>query len=239
MIKIAAIIPAFNEEENIEAVVDSIIDIKSLQFGIDPIVVNDCSRDRTVEIVKSLNCTVLDLPVNLGIGGAVQTGFKYAYENKYDYAIQVDGDGQHPANEIEKLFLNMIKDNCDVIIGSRFILNEGFQSTALRRFGIQYFMWLNKVLLGIKITDCTSGFRLVNCKVLKLVCDYYPDEYPEPESIVFFRLNNLKIKEVPVEMKERLGGVSSIGFVSSVYYMIKVTLGIFFTFIRVKFQKNT
>lgn len=237
MIKIAAIIPAFNEEENIKGVVDSINDLESLYFSIDAIVVNDCSNDNTIEIIESLNCIVLDLPVNLGIGGAVQTGFKYAYQNEYDYAIQVDGDGQHPAGEIEKLFLTIKENSYDVVIGSRFILNEGFQSTVLRRFGIRYFMWLNKVLLGITITDCTSGFRLVNFKVLELVCNYYPDKYPEPESIVSFRLNNFKIKEVPVHMKERLGGVSSIGFISAIYYMVKVTLGIFYTFIRIKFRK--
>ncbi|WP_378183101.1 glycosyltransferase family 2 protein [Aquimarina sp. SS2-1] len=237
MIRIAAIIPAYNEEKSIVKVVRSIKEIQNSTFVIDPIVVNDSSNDNTSKIIHSLPCVSLDLPINLGIGGAVQTGFIYAYENNYDYAIQVDGDGQHPADQIEKLFL-LIHNQSNVVIGSRFIENEGFQSTKLRRLGIKYFMLLNKVILNVKITDCTSGFRMIDRKALKIVCDYYPDEYPEPESIVLFSLNNLRMVEAPVVMKERQGGVSSINFVSSIYYMIKVTLAIFYTFIRIKFRRK-
>ncbi|MFD2564525.1 glycosyltransferase family 2 protein [Aquimarina rubra] len=237
MIRIAAIIPAYNEEKSIAKVVRSIRKIQSSKFVIDAIVVNDSSNDNTSEIIHALPCIPLDLPINLGIGGAVQTGFIYAYENNYDYAIQVDGDGQHPSDQIEKLFL-VIHSQFDVVIGSRFIENEGFQSTKLRRLGIKYFMLLNKVILNVKITDCTSGFRMINRKALKIVYDYYPDEYPEPESIVLFSLNNLRMVEVPVVMKQRQGGVSSINFVSSIYYMIKVTLAIFYTFIRIKFRRK-
>lgn len=238
MIKVAAIIPAFNEESNIKSVVDNINSITGSQFAIEPIVINDCSTDNTLEIIRTINCIAIDLPINLGIGGAVQTGFIYAFQNGYDYAIQVDGDGQHPANEIEKMFIAIHESKYDVLIGSRFLRKEGFQSTLLRRLGIQYFMQLNKLLLGIKITDCTSGFRILNHKALGAVCEYYPDDYPEPESIVFFKLNGFRLKEVPVLMKERGGGVSSINFSSSIYYMIKVTLAIFYTFIRIKFQKK-
>lgn len=238
MIKIAAVIPAFNEEDNIADVVDSINAIKSSFFLIHPIVVNDCSSDSTFEVITSLDCVALNLPINLGIGGAVQSGFKYAYQHNYDYVIQVDGDGQHPVKEIEKMYLELLEVNYDVIIGSRFILKEGFQSSVMRRFGITYFMWLNSILLGLKITDCTSGFRLINSKTLKLFCNYYPDEYPEPEAIVFMKLSGLSIGEIPVQMNERQGGVSSISFISSIYYMIKVTLAIFFTFIRIKFKSQ-
>ncbi len=238
MLKIAAIIPAYNEENSIGNVVKSIhsIDTENL-FIIDAVVVNDCSKDTTSDIIARINCIPLNLPINLGIGGAVQTGFKYAFENDYDYAIQVDGDGQHPADEIVKLLKCAIDNNADVIIGSRFIEKEGFQSSAIRRFGINYFKLLNKFLVNKVVTDSTSGFRLINKKVLEKVSEYYPDEYPEPEAIIMYALNKFKILEVPVKMLERQGGVSSIGFFASVYYMFKVTLAIIYTFIRLKFKK--
>lgn len=239
MIRIAAIIPAYNEEKAIAAVVADINNTaKEQQMHLDAIVVNDCSKDTTSEVISKLNCIALNLPVNLGIGGAVQTGFKYAFENNYDYAIQVDGDGQHPASEIPLILKTALEANADVVIGSRFISGGGFQSSALRRFGINYFKWLNKMLVGVTVNDSTSGFRLINKKVLELVSEYYPDEYPEPEAIILYSLNNFKIAEVQVSMKERQGGVSSIGAFSSIYYMLKVTLAIIYTFIRIKFRKR-
>lgn len=238
MIKIAAIVPAYNEEKAITAVVNDILQTSQSQnLSITVIVVNDCSLDSTSEIISKLNCVALDLPVNLGIGGAVQTGFKYAFENGFDYAIQIDGDGQHPASEIPKLISAAKENNLDVVIGSRFISKEGFQSSAIRRFGINYFKLLNRFLVGVTINDSTSGFRLINKKTLEIVSDYYPDEYPEPEAIILYSLNKLNIGEVSVTMKERQGGVSSIGASSSIYYMLKVTLAIFYTFIRIKFKK--
>ena len=190
-----------------------------------------------VKLSQGLIVFGLNLPVNLGIGGAVQTGFKYAFLNNYDFAIQADGDGQHPASEIPKLVRAALSENADVVIGSRFIEKEGFQSSAMRRFGINYFKLLNKMLVGVTVNDSTSGFRLINRKVLELVSEYYPDEYPEPEAIIVYSLNKYKIIEVPVTMRERQGGVSSIGALSSVYYMFKVSLAILFTFIRIKFRK--
>jgi glycosyltransferase involved in cell wall biosynthesis len=235
--KIAAIVPAYNEEKAIASVVRDINALASTHnLSIDVIVVNDCSLDTTAEIISNIKCIALNLPINLGIGGAVQTGFKYAFNNGYDYAIQVDGDGQHPAIEIPKIVNAAIQQNSDVVIGSRFISKEGFQSSAMRRMGINYFKFLNRFFVGETITDSTSGFRLINKKALELVSDYYPDEYPEPEAIILYSLNNLKITEVAVTMKERQGGVSSIGAVSSVYYMLKVTLAIIYTFIRIKFK---
>lgn len=236
--KIAAIVPAYNEEKSITAVVNDILQTaQSQSLSITVIVVNDCSLDSTSEIISKLNCVALNLPVNLGIGGAVQTGFKYAFENGFDYAIQIDGDGQHPASEIPKLINAAKENNLDVVIGSRFISKEGFQSSAIRRFGINYFKWLNRFLVGITINDSTSGLRLINKKTLEIVSEYYPDEYPEPEAIILYSLNKLKIGEVSVNMKERQGGVSSISSVSSIYYMFKVTLAIIYTFIRIKFKK--
>lgn len=235
--RIAAIVPAFNEEESIEAVVADINAMaETEQLVVDVIVINDCSKDNTAKVIAALRCVAINLPINLGIGGAVQTGFKYALKNGYDYAIQVDGDGQHPASEIPKIVRAAVDNDYDVVIGSRFISNEGFQSSIMRRIGINYFKWLNRMLLGVVVHDSTSGFRLISRDVLKVVSEYYPDEYPEPEAIVVYSLKKFKIGEVPVTMKERQGGVSSIGTFASVYYMFKVTLAIVFTFTRMKFR---
>lgn len=233
--KIAVIVPAHNEEDSIEDVIN---DIKSLSLpaplNIDVIVVNDCSSDKTGEIIASLNCIPLHLPINLGIGGAVQTGFKYALSDDYDVAIRIDGDGQHPAREIPRLLEAHREHGWDVVIGSRFIINQGYQSTIARRMGIRYFEFINRIFTGKKIRDNTSGFRLLNKKALKLVCDYYPHDYPEPEAIVMYKKNNLKIGEVQVTMRERQGGVSSINHLSSVYYMFKVSLAIVYASMRLK-----
>lgn len=237
--RIAAIVPAYNEEEAITGVVNDINALaESQHLLIDVVAVNDCSKDSTSEVISKLKCIALNLPINLGIGGAVQTGFKYALENGYDYAIQIDGDGQHPASEIPKILNTAVTGGFDVVIGSRFISKEGFQSSAFRRFGINYFKWLNRMLVGAIVNDSTSGFRLINRKVMEIVAEYYPDEYPEPEAIIIYSLNDFKIGEVPVTMRERQGGVSSIGTFASIYYMFKVSLAIIFTFTRMKFKKS-
>lgn len=236
--RIAIVVPAFNEAKAIASVVSNINDLNiGSAFQTDVIVVNDCSTDRTSEIAATLNCILLNLPVNLGIGGAVQTGFKYAYANEYDYAMQVDGDGQHPASEIPKLVTGIVDKDLDVLIGSRFIQKTGYISTFSRRMGIVYFKHLLKIFCGITITDSTSGFRIINRKTLAVVQDYYPDEYPEPESIILYSRNRLKIGEIPVTMLERQGGESSIRAFTSLYYMLKVSFAIFFTFIRIRNKK--
>lgn len=235
MPKIAVIVPAFNEEESICGVVHSLKKVAAdNSLNLDVIVVNDCSTDSTGIVISKLPCIALHLPVNLGIGGAVQTGFKFALKNDYDFAFQIDGDGQHPAEEIPKLLEAQQKNNWNVVIGSRFIDKEGFQSTVLRRSGIGFFRFLNKLLVGVDVKDSTSGFRLIDRKALAIVNEYYPDEYPEPEAIVLYAKNNLTIGEVPVLMRERQGGVSSIGGTSSIYYMFKVTLAVLFTFMKHK-----
>lgn len=232
---IAIIIPAFNEEKTIAHVVKSVTElIEKNNFQAKIVIINDCSTDRTREIAQEIKCTTLNLPINLGIGGAMQTGFRYAFENGFDYAIQIDGDGQHPACEIPKLLSAIQEKKYDIVIGSRFILKQGFQSSALRRIGISWFRWLNKFLIGVYVRDSTSGFRIINRKALAVFSQNYPDEYPEPETIVLAKKNNLSIGEVPITMKERQGGKSSIGFFSGVYYMWKATLGIIFTFIKIK-----
>ena len=234
MKRLAVIIPAYNEEESIALVVNAVraLDIDGLL--VIPVVVNDSSKDRTVEIVKNLDCVLLDLPVNLGIGGAVQTGFRYAFDKGFDYAIQVDGDGQHPAQEIVKLYEAMISTDANVVIGSRFLTKEGFQSSGLRRFGINYLKNLIRLFSGISILDNTSGFRMLDRSTLILVNESYPDEYPEPESIIMYVKNGLKVIEVPVIMEERQGGVSSIRYFDQLYYMVKVSLAIIYTYIRNK-----
>jgi glycosyltransferase involved in cell wall biosynthesis len=238
--RIAAIVPAYNEEAAITAVVNDIRAVaKAKGLHIDVLVVNDCSTDNTASIIEKLDCIPLHLPVNLGIGGAVQTGFKYAFENGYDHAVQVDGDGQHPAEDIPNLYYASQQNALDVAIGSRFISKQGFQSTSMRRAGIKYFRRINRMLTGLDITDSTSGFRMLNRKALEVVSEYYPDEYPEPEAIVLYAHSGLKVGEVPVVMKPRQGGVSSINSFSSMYYMLKVSLAIFFTFIRLKSLKTS
>ena len=235
--KIAIVIPAFNEQETIADVVSGINALNtSGNMRFNAVVVNDCSTDNTSIIAEKLNCILLNLPINLGIGGAVQTGFKYAFENNYDYAIQVDGDGQHSPAEIPKLINAITQNEYDFVIGSRFINKEGFQSSFSRRIGIIFFKYLILFYCRLEITDSTSGFRLLNKKALALVSEYYPDEYPEPESIILFYKNNLKIGEVAVEMRERQGGRSSIRAFNSLYYMVKVSIAIFFTFIRSKIK---
>ncbi len=234
--KIAVIIPAYNEESAIAAVIASVNALNSSASATRyiPIVINDCSKDRTAEIIDKADCIPIHLAVNLGIGGAVQTGFIFALENGFDYAIQIDGDGQHPPEFIPKMLEELKTKNLDVIIGSRFLTNEGFQSTFARRMGINYFHHLNNWLVGVSVKDSTSGMRMLNRKALLVVSEYYPDEYPEPEAIVLYAVNKLNIGEFAVQMNERQGGVSSIGTSGSVYYMFKVTLAIFFTYLRLK-----
>jgi len=234
MNRLAVVIPAYNEEASIAQVVNSLLELRIDGLIVRPVVVNDCSKDATAEVVRNLDCVLLDLPVNLGIGGAVQTGYRYAYEKGFDYTVQVDGDGQHPAKEIVKLYEQIQSQNVNVVIGSRFIAKEGFQSSGLRRLGINYLKNLIRLLSGVTVLDNTSGFRMLDRKALALVSENYPDEYPEPESIIMYVKKGLKIMEVPVLMEERQGGVSSIRHFDQLYYMLKVSLAIIYSYIRNK-----
>lgn len=223
------IIPAYNEAENIVKTVEA---IKEKAKGFDYIIINDCSTDRTKNICEENGYNVINLPINLGIGGAVQTGYKYAYNHDYDIAVQVDGDGQH-----DPLFLGVMaqyleEHSADVVIGSRFIEKKGFQSSRARRIGIVFFTKLIKIMTGATITDPTSGLRMVGRNVIELFSNDYPRDYPEPESVVAILRRHMKVIEIPVVMKEREGGVSSISLKKSVYYMIKVTLAILIERIR-------
>lgn len=217
------IIPAYNESECIEATVR---DIMENAEDFDYVIINDCSTDNTREICEKNGFNIVNLPINLGIGGAVQTGYMYAMEYGYDVAVQVDGDGQHNPKFLRVMAEYLETHDVDMVIGSRFIEKEGFQSSALRRFGIEYFTKLIKLCTGKIITDPTSGLRMAGKKVIRLFADCYPTDYPEPESTVAALNNGCKIDEIPVVMRERQGGVSSITMKKSVYYMIKVTLAI-------------
>lgn len=199
-----------------------------------PLFINDHSKDDTKEKLEHIGANFLDNPINLQIGGTVQLGFMYASENNFDIAIQMDGDGQHPPSELLKLISPIINNEADVVIGSRFIDKEGFQSSTLRRFGIDFFSKLNKFLVGISIKDSTSGYRAYNKKAISELIKYYPDEYPEPEAIVYLVNKKLRIKEVPVLMSERLAGISSIRRFSSLYYMVKVSLNTLFLHLKMK-----
>ena len=223
------IIPAFNEESNIEKTVTAIQ--KNAQ-GFDYVIINDCSTDRTKQICAEKGYNVVNLPINLGIGGAVQTGYKYALERDYDVAVQVDGDGQHDPEFLNEMSDYLMENELDMVIGSRFIEKEGFQSSKLRRVGIVFFSKLIKLLTGTLITDPTSGLRMIGRNTMALFAADYPRDYPEPESVVAVIRRNMKVKEIPVVMKERQGGVSSISLKKSVYYMIKVTLAILIERIR-------
>ncbi|MFH1893011.1 MAG: glycosyltransferase family 2 protein [Candidatus Zixiibacteriota bacterium] len=219
MEKILIIIPAFNESENIRQVVD---EIRASQPSANIAVVNDCSTDNTERVVREIGETLLPLPYNLGIGGAVQTGLMYARDNRFDIAVQVDGDGQHPAGEIEKLLGPIRSGDADVVIGSRFLGTGDFKSTFTRRIGIRIIEIMNRMLTGVAVTDNTSGFRAYNSGAIEFLSTTYPQDYPEPVAVVELYRNGFRINEVAVEMRERQKGTSSIGALGSIYYMIKV-----------------
>ncbi|MFQ3125857.1 glycosyltransferase family 2 protein [Streptococcus pyogenes] len=217
------IIPAYNESSNI---VNTIRTIESDAPDFDYIIIDDCSTDNTLAICQKQGFNVISLPINLGIGGAVQTGYRYAQRCGYDVAVQVDGDGQHNPCYLEKMVEVLVQSSVNMVIGSRFITKEGFQSSFARRIGIKYFTWLIALLIGKKITDATSGLRLIDRSLIERFANHYPDDYPEPETVVDVLVSHFKVKEIPVVMNERQGGVSSISLTKSVYYMIKVTLAI-------------
>lgn len=217
------IIPAYNESECIEKTIEN---IQKNAEDFDYIIINDCSTDNTREICEKRGFHIINLPINLGIGGAVQTGYLYGVRYGYDMAVQVDGDGQHDAAFLQKMADCLEETGADMVIGSRFIEKQGFQSTGARRIGIRFFTWLIRLMTGKTVTDPTSGLRMVNRKVMEEFAKDYPKDYPEPETAVTVLHCGMKIEEIPVVMKERAGGVSSISMKKSVYYMVKVSMAI-------------
>ena len=231
--KLLIVIPCYNEEAALPCLLKELdLIVPETSFIYTVLVINDCSTDNTSTIARNHGAIVLDLPNNIGIGGAVQTGIRYAKYNGFDYVMQMDGDGQHPPSEIKKLVLAALQSSADVVIGSRFIGKSGYQSTSLRRIGIKYFHLLNKLFTNRDILDSTSGYRLLSTNSINIAAKYYPDDYPEPESLVVFGRAGLNILEVPVTMDQRNGGISSIRGFDSFYYVVKVTLSMFFSYVR-------
>ena len=217
------IIPAYNEEENIGALLD---ELDSGYSAYDYIVVNDGSRDATRDILRARHAPYLDLPVNLGIGGGVQCGYQYAVHNGYDVTVQMDGDGQHDPAYLMEVVQPVLDGTYDMCIGSRFIKKEGFQTSFMRRVGIRFLSWLIHLLCGKRVLDVTSGFRACNARMTAYFARHYAIDYPEPEAILAASLAGFSVGEAPVIMKERQGGVSSIHSFKSAYYMIKVSLAL-------------
>lgn len=219
--KCLIIIPAYNEAANIEKVINNIVQ-NYPQY--DYVIINDGSTDKTEEVCANAGYQVLNLPINMGIGGAVQTGYRYAKKNNYDAAVQIDGDGQHDVAFLEDMLKLLETGEADVVIGSRFVQKEGFQSSQIRRVGIRFLSILARILTGVQVRDITSGYRVVNRKFIDIYANDYPADYPEPEAMIIAAVYGGRIKEYPVIMRERENGTSSITFKKSVYYMIKVTL---------------
>jgi len=228
---ILVVVPAYNEAQNIGRV---IADLKTLEINPDILVVNDGSWDGTYETAKATGqALVVNLPNNLGIGGAVQTGFKWAARRGYRIAIQFDGDGQHIAAEIPKLLNALEEQNAGMVIGSRFLeKHSGYRSTFVRRLGIRVFMRVNSLLIGRTITDNTSGFRAYDRQAIEFLARHYPVDYPEPEAVILLGKNGFNITEVSTRMQERQAGGSSITGLRTLYYMVKVLLAILMTALR-------
>lgn len=221
--KILVIIPCYNEEASIEKVVAN---LQAKAPFADYLIINDCSTDSTESILCAKGMNYINNPVNLGIGGGVQAGYLYARENGYDIAVQMDGDGQHDPAYLADVCQPVIDGEFDMAIGSRFIRKEGFQSSFMRRLGINIISMLIKILTGKKVYDVTSGYRACNRRLIEFFSNDYADDYPEPEAIMSCIMNGYKVGEVPVVMEERQGGVSSIRSLKSAYYMIKVCLAL-------------
>jgi glycosyltransferase involved in cell wall biosynthesis len=224
-----AIVPARNEEVSLGAVLAEIC-VAEPDLGI--VVINDGSTDSTARVAEAAGVPVVNLPFNVGIGGTVQTGYQYAIEHGYDIAIQVDGDGQHDPREIGRVLEPILDGRADLVVGTRFVSGGGYRGTRLRRVGIRIFASVVSLMVGQRVSDTTSGFRAVNRKALRLFAAQYPHDYPEVESIVLLSRHGLRMLEVPVQMRVRESGASSITALSAAYYMIKVLLALFIGLFR-------
>lgn len=218
--EILVIIPAYNEESTL---VGTVRELK-IHTTYDFVVVDDGSKDRTPDIIREEGFPSLRHAVNLGIGGSMQSGYKYADRGGYEYAIQLDADGQHRPEDIDKLVREIKTNGWDMVIGSRFVTKSGYRGSLSRRFGIFYFHQLIRLLTGIPVYDPTSGFRIVGRNAIEQFSRHYPTDYPEVEVLVSLARQGRRIKEISVEMRGRQGGTSSINWSKSIYYMLKVTM---------------
>ncbi len=221
--RVAVIVPSFNEGRNLPRLAEG---LRVHAAGCDICVVDDGSTDDTASVAASLGWTVLRLPLNLGIGGAVQAGYLWALERGHDVAVQIDGDGQHDPAFLDALLAPVKAGQADLVIGSRFLTDGGFRSTAVRRAGIRYLSWFLRLRCGARVTDATSGFRAASRSAIELFARYYPSDYPEPEAIALAKRAGLRLAEVPVRMSERAHGQSSITALRTLYYLVKVSLAL-------------
>ena len=221
-----AIVPALNEETAIAQVIN---EIRAYDAELEIVVIDDGSPDRTAQVARAAGAHVLRLPFNLGIGGAVQTGFRYAYENGFELAVRVDGDGQHDPAQLSAVVDPVVRGDADIVVGSRYLGRggEGYRSTAPRRIGIRILAGVVSLLTRQRITDPTSGFQALNRKAITLFAVDYPHDYPEVEALVLLQRHRLRLSEVPIAMRQRAGGRSSIRTLHTAYYMVKVLLALF------------
>ncbi len=222
------IVPAYNEEGAIEQVVR---DLRQTLPQADILVVDDASTDRTATLVPD-EAVLLRLPFNLGIGGAMQTGYRYAAMHGYDVAVQVDGDGQHPADQVQRLIDRLDQGDADMVIGSRFLEDTGFRQSAARVAGSRILRGLLRLFTGKRVTDCTSGFRAVNAKVIAAFAHWYPEDYPEPEVVLLLHRAGFRVVETPVTMRPRQSGTTSISLPQGLFYVIKVSVALLLDMMR-------
>lgn len=224
--RVLLIVPAYNEEANIASAIEQIRSRPPrAEYTLDFIVINDGSTDRTSAVCRQLGAPCIDLLQNLGIGGAVQTGYLYAMRHGYDIAVQFDGDGQHDIRSLDPLLRPLLDGEADFCVGSRFLDRASqFRSTPLRQAGIRYLSALLHLLAGLRVSDPTSGFRAASAPVIACFAREYPVDYPEPESLVYLKKQGFRIAEAAVNMFPRCAGKSSIDWKRSIYYMVKVTL---------------
>jgi glycosyltransferase involved in cell wall biosynthesis len=224
-----AVLPAFNEERNIGRV---LAELHAVDPGLEVVVVSDGSTDRTVETAAAAGAHVISLPFNLGIGAAVQTGFRFAWEEGYELAVRLDGDGQHDPTQLPAIVAPVVAGEADICIGSRFLANGAYRSSKARRVGIRILARVVSVIARQRLTDTTSGFQALNRRGIALYAADLPRDYPEVEGLVTAIRHRLRVREVPVTMREREHGRSSISALASVYYMVKVLLAVFVDLFR-------
>jgi glycosyltransferase involved in cell wall biosynthesis len=221
--RVAVIVPAFNEAKSLPALA---AELAAHPLRPEVCVVDDGSSDGTAPVAAGLGLAVVRLPFNLGIGGAVQAGYAWSAARGHDAAVQVDGDGQHDTAFLAPLLEPLLAGRADLVVGSRFLEAGGFRSTAVRRTGIRYLAWFLRLRCGVKVTDPTSGFRAAGRRAIELFAAAYPSDYPEPEAIALAVRGGLAVEEVPVRMRERSHGASSITALRSLYYLVKVSLAL-------------
>jgi len=226
-----AVLPAFNEERNIGRV---LAELHAVDPGLEVVVVSDGSTDRTVETAAAAGAHVISLPFNLGIGAAVQTGFRFAWEEGYELAVRLDGDGQHDPTQLPAIVAPVVAGEADICIGSRFLANGAYRSSKARRVGIRILARVVSVIARQRLTDTTSGFQALNRRGIALYAADLPRDYPEVEGLVTAIRHRLRVREVPVTMREREHGRSSISALASVYYMVKVLLAVFVGLLRAR-----